>query len=216
MRVINIDINDPVKFDVAIKEVVKCLQSGGSVVYPTDTLYGLGCDALNEKAVDVIFRIKRRSLNKAVSVMVRDIEEIKKFAYLNEKKETIAKKLLPGQFTLIFQSNNIIPNIVGGGKTSIGFRVPDCEVTKKICENYENPIVTTSVNLAGKEPLNDPFKIVDLFRNIAPRPDLILDFGKINNPIASTVIDLSGKNPRIVRSGIKSVKETMELLEKLK
>jgi L-threonylcarbamoyladenylate synthase len=216
MRVINIDISDPAKFGAAIKEVVKCLQSGDSVVYPTDTIYGLGCDALNEKAVDVIFRIKRRTLGQAVSVMVRDIEEIKKFAYLNEKKEAIVKKLLPGPFTLIFQSKKIIPSIVSGGGLSIGFRIPDNEITRSICEYFENPVVTTSVNLAGKEPLNDPFKIVDLFRNIAPRPDIILDFGKISNPMASTVIDLSGKDPKIIRSGIKNVKETMELLEKLK
>jgi L-threonylcarbamoyladenylate synthase len=216
MKVINIDINDAAKFDLAIKEVIKCFESGGSVIYPTDTLYGLGCDALNEKAVDIIFRIKRRGLDKAVSVMVRNIEEIKKYAYINEKKELIARRLLPGPYTLIFESKNVIPNIISGGKTSIGFRVPDSEVTRKICENYEKPIVTTSVNLSGKEALNDPFKIVDLFRNIAPRPDIILDFGKIINPIPSTVIDLSGRDPRIIRSGVKSVKETMELLDKLK
>jgi L-threonylcarbamoyladenylate synthase len=215
MQVINVDINDTVKFDAVIKEVVGCFKNGGSVVYPTDTIYGLGCDALNEKAVDVIFRIKRRSLEKAVSVMVKDIEEIKKLAKLNSRKEQIAHNLLPGPYTLILESRGIISKIVSGGTGKIGFRVPNSEITQKICDNFASPIISTSVNISGKEALNDPFKIVDLFRNIAPRPDIILDGGKISDSMASTVIDLSGRDPKIIRSGIKNVKETIELLAKL-
>ena len=215
MRVINLDISNPVKFSLAIEEAVDCLKNGGVIVYPTDTVYGLGCDALNAEAVNKIFKIKKRKNSNPFSVMVKDIEEIKKYAFLESKVKNIIAKIIPGPFTIILAGVKKLPPIVTGSSSNIGIRIPNHPVTQKLSENFENPIISTSVNIAGKEPLNDPFKIVDLFSQEKFKPDLILDFGKLKEAKPSTVINFSRRNPQIVRSGMMSVKETMELLTKL-
>jgi L-threonylcarbamoyladenylate synthase len=104
---------------------------------------------------------------------------------------------------------------VAGGGVNVGFRIPEHPVTQKLNENFENPIVTTSANVAGEEPLNDAFRIVDRFRDEKYQPDLILDFGKLGSAHPSVVVDISTTQPRILRSGMMNVQETLELLTKL-
>ena len=216
MKVINLDISDPIRFDLTIKEAVDCLKSGGVIVYPTDTIYGLGCDALNGKAVEKVLKIKKRKNNKPLSVMVRNAEEIKKYAYLDARNAKILRAILPGPYTLILPGAKKLSMVITGGSANVGIRIPSHPVTDKLTEFFENPIVTTSVNIAEKESLNDPFKIIDLFSKETFRPDLVLDFGKLKNTRPSTIIDLTHRNPQIIRSGMMSVQETIELLGKLK
>lgn len=216
MRVINLDISNPAKFSLAIKEAVDCLKNGGVIVYPTDTIYGLGCDALNEKAVEKVFKIKKRENKKPFSTMVRNTEEIKKYAYLNTRNERILEAILPGPYTLILPGAKKFPPAVAAGSTNVGIRIPSHPVTEKLTEFFEKPIITTSVNIAEGEPMNDPFKIVDLFGQEKFKPDLILDLGKLKDARPSTIIDLTRRSPQIIRSGMMSVQKTMELLEKLK
>lgn len=216
MRVINLDLSEKVKFDIAIKEAVDCLCGGGVIIYPTDTVYGLGCDAMNVGAIDKIFRIKKRNNKKPLSVMVRNIEELKKHVFLDERAKKIIENILPGPFTVILPGVKKLPPEITGSSSNIGVRIPDHPVTRKISEDFENPIVSTSVNFADEEPMNDPFKIVDLFKEEKYQPDLILDFGKLKNAKPSTVINLIRRSPQISRSGMMSVQETKELLEKLK
>lgn len=215
MRVINLDISNPAKFSLAIEEAVNCLKNGGVIVYPTDTIYGLGCDALNEKAVEKVFKIKKRKNSNPFSIMVKNTEELKKYAFLNARVKNIIAKIIPGPFTIILSGAKKLPAIINGKSTNIGIRIPDHPVTQKLSAVFENPIISTSVNIAGEEPLNDPFKIVDLFNQEKFKPDLILDFGKLKEAKPSTVIDFSRRNPQIIRSGMMSVHETMELLTKL-
>lgn len=215
MKVIYVDRSDKYKFDLAISEAVQCLKEGKIIVYPTDTIYGLGCDALNEKAVRKIFAIKKRDKNKPVSVIVKDIDSIKKIAFLDNKTKSVAEKLLPGPYTLIFPGPKNIPEIITGGKNSIGIRIPNNKICQEIVKTFTNPIVTTSVNLSGEESLNDPFKIVDHFKSKDLVPDLVLNCGKIKKAQPSIIVDLTKKSPQILRSGTRSLKEVMELLEKL-
>jgi L-threonylcarbamoyladenylate synthase len=215
VRIINLDITNPVKFDLAVNEAVEILKNGGIIVYPTDTVYGLGCDALNVEAVGKIFKIKKRKNNNPFSIMVRGIEETRKYAFLDTRVKGIIEKIIPGPFTIILPGVKKLPVIITGNSTKIGIRIPNHPLTQKLSENFENPIITTSVNSAGKDPLNDPFKIVDLFSQEKLKPDLIIDSGKLKDAKPSTVIDFSRRNPQIIRSGMMSVKDTMELLEKL-
>jgi L-threonylcarbamoyladenylate synthase len=216
MKVIYVDLNNKYKFDLAITETVKHLKEGNVIVYPTDTLYGLGCDARNVKAVEKILKIKKRESGKPLSVMIRDIAMAKKIAFVDRQKEDIMKKLLPGPYTLILPGAKNMPETVTGRNNSIGIRIPDNPVTRRLCENFENPIITTSVNIASEVPINDPFKIVEIFKEQESQPYLILDCGKIKDAKPSIAVDLTQKSPQILRSGTRNLVEIKELLDKLK
>jgi tRNA threonylcarbamoyl adenosine modification protein (Sua5/YciO/YrdC/YwlC family) len=216
MKILLVNENDKRKFESAIQEAVSYLGAGKIIVYPTDTLYGLGCDAMNEKAVEKVRLIKKRGKRKPFSVIVKDIESIKKIAFVDKNKEKIIKALLPGAFTLILSGPRNISPSVTAGKNSIGVRIPNHPVTRSISQNFENPIITTSVNFSGQEPVNDPFKIVEIFRGTDIAPDLILDGEKIKNPKPSVAIDISRNHPQITRSGMMDIARTKELLEILR
>ena len=216
MKVIYIDSNSKDKIILAVQEAVDFLKAGKIIIYPTDTIYGLGCDALNEKAVRKIYAIKKRIRSKPVSVMVRDIESINKIAFLSGKNRETAEKIFPGPYTLIFPGPKNISSIVTGGRNSIGVRIPDNKICQEMTKLFPNPIITTSVNLSGEKNLNDPFEIVDYFRDKKVKPDLILDGGKIKNAQPSIIIDLTRQSPQILRTGTRNLKEIMKMLEKLK
>ncbi len=216
MRIIYVDFEDAGKFDLAVSEAVKFLREGKIIIYPTDTIYGLGCDVLNEEAVKKIFEIKKRNIGKPLSVIVKDISKIKEIAFVDKEKEKVAASIFPGPYTLVLPGPRNIPKIIIGGQDSIGIRIPDNLITKNISQHFKNPIVTTSVNLSGEEPLNDPFKIAEYFKNKNFAPDLILDCGKIKDARPSIIIDLTRKIPQILRSGARSLEEIKKLLNKLK
>jgi L-threonylcarbamoyladenylate synthase len=215
MKIAYLGSQDENKIDLAVREAVNFLQEGRAIVYPTDTLYGIGCDAFNEKAVSEVLKIKKRDSGKPLSVIVKNVEAIKKIAFVDKAREQIANELLPGPFTLIFPGVKHVPEIVTGGENSIGIRIPDHPITRKLAEQFENPIITTSVNMSGEKPINDPFAIAEYFKTLEDRPELILDYGKIVNAHPSVVIDITQKRPQIMRTGMMSVEEIRELLEKL-
>jgi tRNA threonylcarbamoyl adenosine modification protein (Sua5/YciO/YrdC/YwlC family) len=215
VEIISLDVNDVNRFEAGIEEAVRFLREGKTIVYPTDTVYGIGCDALNSKAVLQVAKIKKVKDGKPVSVLVRDLEEIKKYSFLGNTNKRILEKLLPGKFTFILPGAKNIPVEITGGGKNIGFRIPEHPVTQKMTEFFENPIVTTSANISGEDPLSDPFKIVERFRDEKYQPDLVLDFGKIESAHPSVVVDISTTKPRILRSGMMNVQETLELLTKL-
>jgi len=204
MKVIYVDISSEEKINLAVQEAVSFLKEGKTIVYPTDTIYGLGCDAMNEKAIEKVYKIKKRDESKPFSVIAKNIEAIKKIAFVDRRTEGIASKLLPG------------PANLTAGNNSIGVRIPNNVISQKIADAFTGPIVTTSVNLSGEESLNDPFKIVEYFREKELVPDLVLDCGKIKNAQTSIIIDLTRKSPQILRSGTRSLSEIMAVLEKLK
>lgn len=216
MKVICVDLNNEYKFNLAISKAVQCLKEGKIIIYPTDTVYGLGCDALNERAVEKILKIKKREMGKPLSVMVRNVAMAQKIAFIDRQKKDIIERLLPGPYTLILSGAKNIPEVVTGGNSSLGIRIPDHPITKKLSESFENPIITTSVNIAKAAPISDPFKIVEIFKDKNDRPDLVLDYGKIKNAQPSIVIDIAKKTPQILRSGTRKLREIKELLDKLK
>ena len=216
MKVIYVDLNSPEKIALAVREAVEFLKQGKIIVYPTDTIYGLGCDALNEGAVKKVYAIKQRKENKPVSIIVKDADSINKIAFVDRKNKAVAEKLLPGPYTLIFPGSKNISKIITGGKNSVGVRIPDNHICQAIANAFSDPIITTSVNISGEDALNDPFKIVDYFKEKNLAPDLILDCGRIKEAQASIVVDLTRRSPQILRSGTRSPKEILELLNKLK
>ncbi|MEM4245503.1 MAG: L-threonylcarbamoyladenylate synthase [Candidatus Nanoarchaeia archaeon] len=177
--------------DLKEKELVKYIREGKIIVYPTDTVYGIGCDAKNSASIQKIREIKNRT-DKPFSI----IAPSKKWVYENfeiSNKNYIEK--LPGPYTYILKTKKegIVSRHASNGIT-IGVRIPDHKITRYI-QKANTPFITTSVNLAGEEPVNDIRKIP---RRIERHVDLIIDDGPLSNHV-SVLIDLTGEIPRIIK-----------------
>lgn len=186
--------------EAAIDKVVKVLQSGGLVIYPTDTVYGLGCDITNTKALERIAKIKGIKLEKAnFSFVCSDISNISAYVkQLETSSFKILKRALPGPYTFVLNSGNDLPKEFKKKKT-VGIRVPDNKIARLIVEKLGNPIVSTSIYDEDEvlEYSTDPELIFEKWQH---KVDLVIDGGYGDN-IASTIIDLSSGEPEIIREG---------------
>ena len=178
----------------AITEAVKILTSGGVVVYPTDTLYGLGADALNSEAVEKISKIKRRP--GPWSIVVTDLDMLKEYCKIPISHEEFINSQLPGAVTLILPgSSHQIEDFVAPGNT-VGVRIPDHSVPVELAKALKKPITSTSVNRTGEPPLNDP-KTID--KQFSTEIDLIIDAGTLPFSSGSTIYDLTTESVKAVR-----------------
>ncbi len=186
--------------EAAIKKVVDVLRNGGLVIYPTDTVYGLGCDITNSKALEKIARIKGIKLEKAnFSFICSDLSNISDYIkQIDTATFKILKRALPGPYTFILPGNNDLPKEFRKKKT-VGIRVPDNNIAIQIVKLLGNPIVSTSIHDEDEvlEYSTDPELIFEKWQN---RVDIVIDGGYGDN-IASTIIDLSGHEPEIIREG---------------
>jgi tRNA threonylcarbamoyl adenosine modification protein (Sua5/YciO/YrdC/YwlC family) len=184
-----------------IKRVVEVLQRGGLVIYPTDTVYGLGCDITKSKALEKIARIKGIKLEKANwSFICADLSNLSDYVkQIDTPTFKILKRALPGPYTFILPGNNNLPKEFKKRKT-VGIRVPDNNIIKALVEALGNPIVSTSIRDEDDviEYTTDPELIYEKWKNLV---DIVIDAGYGNN-IPSTVIDLSGPEPEVVREGL--------------
>jgi len=183
-----------------IEKVVNVLKNGGLIIYPTDTVYGLGCDITNTKALEKIAKIKGIKLEKAnFSFICYDLSNISDYIkQIDTSTFKILKRALPGPYTFILPGNNNLPKEFKKKKT-VGIRVPDNNITLEIVKQLGNPIVTTSIRDEDDvlEYSTDPELIFEKWQNIV---DLIID-GVYGDNLASTVIDLSGNEPVVIREG---------------
>jgi len=184
----------------AIKKVVDVLKNGGLIIYPTDTVYGLGCDITNTKALERIAKIKGIKLEKAnFSFICYDLSNLSDFVkQIDTSTFKILKKSLPGPYTFILPGNNNLPKEFKKKKT-VGIRVPDHNVAREIVKLLGNPIVSTSIYDEDEviEYSTDPELIFEKWQNIV---DVVIDGGYGDNQ-ASTIIDLSGFEPVVIREG---------------
>jgi tRNA threonylcarbamoyl adenosine modification protein (Sua5/YciO/YrdC/YwlC family) len=184
----------------AIKKVVDVLKNGGLVIYPTDTVYGLGCDITNSKALERIAKIKGIKLEKAnFSFICHDLSHISDFIKQIETSTfKLLKKALPGPYTFILPGNNSLPKEFKK-KTTVGIRIPDNNIALEIVRQLGNPIVSTSIHDEDEvlEYATDPELIFEKWQNLV---DLVIDGGYGDN-IGSTIIDLSGDAPIVIREG---------------
>lgn len=186
--------------EAAIKKVVDVLRNGGLIIYPTDTVYGLGCDITNTKALERIAKIKGIKLEKAnFSFICSDLSNISDYVkQIDTATFKILKRALPGPYTFILQGNNDLPKEFRKKKT-VGIRVPDNRIIIEIVKMLGNPIVSTSIydEDAVLEYSTDPELIFEKWNNLV---DLVIDGGYGDN-IPSTIIDLSGFEPEVIREG---------------
>lgn len=191
--------------EAAIDTVVKVLRDGGLIIYPTDTVYGLGCDITNTKALERIAKIKGIKLDKAnFSFVCHDLSNISDYVkQIDTPTFKLLKRLLPGPYTFILPGNNNLPKEFKK-KTTVGIRVPDNSIALEIVKKLGNPIVSTSIYDEDEvlEYSTDPELIFEKWQNIV---DLVIDGGYGDNQ-ASTIVDLSqGGDPIIVREGKGSI-----------
>ena len=183
-----------------LNKVVEVLQNGGLIIYPTDTVYGLGCDISNTKALEKIARIKGVKLEKAnFSFVCSDLKNLSDYVkQIDSTTFKLLKRVLPGPYTFVMQGNNNLPKDFKKKKT-VGIRVPDNLIARRIVELLGNPIVSTSIYDEDDviEYTTDPELIFEKWQN---KVDMVIDGGYGDN-VASTVIDLSGDETKVLREG---------------
>lgn len=201
-------------FMFAVEEASRILKKGGIIVFPTDTVYGLGGDALKSRAVKKIFKIKKREAKKPLPVMVRDIEMARQFSYFDSKIEKVLNEVWPGAVTVILKKRSNVLVEAACGENTIGFRIPAHEFCEALIEKYSRPITLTSANISGSPSATNLEEILRDFRENVLKPDLIIEERKLSSGQASTVLDLTRPSPRITRLGPVSKKDLLNILNK--
>lgn len=183
-----------------IKQIADCLQDGGVVIYPTDTVYGLGCDIFQPKAVERICRIKGIDPEKAnLSFICSDLSDLSKYARsITTPKYRFIKQYIPGPFTFILPASKEVPKILKSKKNTIGLRVPDHHITHAIAAALGHPILSSSLPGDMVEEYTDPEIIHDRFGKLV---DMVVD-GGIGGMEYSTVVDMTDEQPEIIRQGL--------------
>jgi len=191
--------------DRQVQKAVEILQEGGIIIFPTDTVYGLGCDIYNARAVERVARIKGISIEKAnFSFICYDLSHLSDFAkHVNNVTFKLMKQCLPGPFTFILEASHNVPRVFRNKKKTIGIRIPDNNIIRSIVKELEHPMLTTSIHDEDEilDYITDPELIHDKYQNLV---DAVID-GGYGNIYPSTVIDCSGEDPVIVRQGIGEV-----------
>ncbi|MFA6058761.1 MAG: L-threonylcarbamoyladenylate synthase [Taibaiella sp.] len=183
-----------------IKTVVDCLRSGGVIIYPTDTIYGIGCDIYNQQAIERICRIKGiQSKDANFSFICRDLSHLSDYARnIDTPVFRLLKKALPGPYTFILEATKEVPKLLKTKKDTVGIRVPDHIICQTIIQELGHPIMSASLPMDDDvEYFTDPEIIHDIFEK---QVDMVIDSG-IGNMLASTIIDCTGDSPELVREG---------------
>lgn len=184
-----------------ILKVVEVLQQGGVIIYPTDTVYGMGCDITHAKAVEKVARLKGVNIEKSnLSFICSDLSHLSLYARpISNHVFKIVKKNIPGPFTFILEASSQVPKYFKGKKKTVGIRVPDNNIIREIVRELGNPILSTSIHDDDEilEYTTDPELIHEKFQDIA---DLVID-GGFGELVPSTVVDLTSTEPVIIRKG---------------
>ncbi|MCH6200839.1 threonylcarbamoyl-AMP synthase [Aquiflexum sp. LQ15W] len=190
-----------------IQKIVDILLDGGVIIYPTDTVYGMGCNIHNLRAVERIAQIKGIKVKKHnFSFICYDLSNISEYTRaLSTPVFKIMKKALPGPYTFILEANNAVPKILNSNKKTVGIRVPDHAIPRLLVKELGSPILTTSIHDEDEviEYSTDPELIYEKFRDLV---DVVIDGGYGNN-VASTILDCTGEDIEVVRQGLGSVED---------
>jgi tRNA threonylcarbamoyl adenosine modification protein (Sua5/YciO/YrdC/YwlC family) len=174
-----------------IRRVSEVLESGGLIVYPTDTFYGIGCNLYNKKGIQLIYRLKNRPLNKPFSFVCDSLKEISRYAIVSNYAYKTMKRLLPGPYTFILEGTRLVPKIMLTKRKTVGVRVPDNNICRAVVQTFGRPIISTS---AGYD---DPQSIKEAY---SPFIDIIIDGGVFyQNP--SSIVSLIDDMPEVIREG---------------
>lgn len=180
-----------------INKAVEVIKSGGVVIYPTDTVYGLGCDIFNREALERLYLIKNEAGTKLFSFIIPDLKEISKYAKVNDYAYKTMKKLTPGPYTFVLPAAKDVPKKLWTKRKTVGIRIPDNEIALEIAREVGNPIISTSVTNRKGEILYDQEEIKAIFNS---QVDLMLA-RSMSHSQPSSIIDLSGEVAEVIREG---------------
>lgn len=180
-----------------INKAVEVLKAGGVIIYPTDTVYGIGCDIFNRVALDRIFEMKNDSKTKLFSFVCPDLKDIAKYARVSDYAYRSMKHLLPGPYTFVLPAAKEVPKTLWTKRSTVGIRVPKHNIALELVRELGNPIISTSVTSRNGDILTNPEEIKNIFN---PFVDLMLAAGTLSN-MPSSIIDLSDDEPVIIREG---------------
>ena len=180
-----------------IHKVAEVLKEGGVIAYPTDTIYGFGCDIFNKKAINRVYQIKKRQHAKPFSFICSDLKHISEYAQVTNYAYKTMRRLLPGPYTFILPGSKLVPKIMLTKRKTVGIRVPQNNICLAIVQALGHPIISTSVGFSGQEVLSDPLQIEETF---GAQIELTIDGGSlVNQP--SSIISLLDDQPEVIRVG---------------
>jgi len=192
-----------------ISQAAKAVKNGGLVVYPTDTVYGLGCDPFNTDAVEKLFKAKGERKNKPLPILASSLKAVERIAYIDENARKITKKYWPGPLTLVLPKQPILPNMVTCNSASVGVRIPNHKVALQLITLCGGLLVGTSANKTGEKP---PKTAQEAAIQLGEEVDIILDDGPAPLGQESSIIDLTQKEPKILREGTIKLKHIMDTI----
>ena len=185
-----------------IRRAVEALEAGGVIAYPTDTVYGLGCDLLNKHAIERLYAIKGMERSHPLAFVCPDLSDIAKYALVDNQVYRLLRRFLPGPYTFILPATREVPKLVQMPRKNVGIRVPACEATRTLARELGRPIISSTAARPGEEPHVDPHEIDADFHGLA----LVLD-GGAGGLLPTSVVDLTQSPPAIVREGAGDVDE---------
>lgn len=210
VKTVVLEVNSKKPDEKAIEKAVTVIKNGGLVIYPTETCYGIGADAANERAIRRLRKIKRRFAKKPILIIVPDISMMKKYGVITKKVMLLIKKFMPGPLTIVVNKKNTVPKILN--PKEIAFRIPSNQIAYKLVNSFRKPITSTSANISGQTSL---YKIKDVIETFYGKVDFILDAGDLKRVKPSTVIDMKDK-PVMIRKGPISEKTILNKLKEFK
>lgn len=201
--------------NIDYEEIERYLKAGKLIIYPTDTVYGVGGIIESEETIENIYKAKERNFKSPLIVLVSDMEKIEKIAYINEKNrekiEKLIKRFWPGGLTIILKRKDNVPDIMVSGGVTVGVRMPEHEIALNIISRAGGMLPTTSANISGEAT---PKSYAELSEKFKSRVDIIVDGGECPIGSASTIIDMSDE-PKILRLGAISVEEIEKVIGKI-
>ncbi len=180
-----------------IERVVDVLRSDGVIIYPTDTVYGLGCDISSKKAIDRVRRIKKIDNKRHLSFVFADLKHISQYAQVTDFAYKIMKRYLPGPYTFILTATRLVPKIVLTKKNEVGIRIPDNVICHAMLAELGNPILSSSVRMPDDQLLDDPREIDEMYKN---QVEMVIDGGTFL-PEPSSIVSLVDDVPTVIRVG---------------
>ena len=197
-----------------LDEVVKIIKKGGLVIFPTDTVYGIGADCYNINAIEKIYEVKKRPKDKPISLLISDLSMIDDIACeVSNKERKIIEKFFPGPLTIILKKSNKIPNIVTAGKDTVGVRMPENEIALELIRKVGRPLATPSANISGE---NSGIEYDQIIKDFSGKIDYFIDSGKSQNGISSTIVKIENDTVCILREGIITKDDIERVLKEVK
>ena len=181
-----------------VQFTVNFLKKGDVIIYPTDTLYGLGCDIFNKNAVNRIYKIKNLQKRKPLSIICSDFKQLSEFTTISNSAFRTMKELLPGPYTCILKATNKVPKLLISKQRTIGIRIPNSTFITKVVEKFGNPIITTSLTNINNDYISEPTELYHHYKN---QIDILFSADKSSSS-PSTVIDLTENKPVLIRKGL--------------